>query len=79
MKSISKKIFLKNLISRNYIVKKLREFIEFQEILVIVMIVTFFAVCGYGYSRLNFHSQTVSRLDLPTLAVPFPLKKSRRQ
>ena len=27
----------------------------------------FFAVCGYGYSRLNFHSQTVSRLDLPTL------------
>ena len=30
-------------------------------------VVKFFAVCGYGYSRLNFHSQTVSRLDLPTL------------
>ena len=23
--------------------------------------------CGYGYSRLNFHSHTVSQPDLPTL------------
>ena len=47
--------------------KKLREIIELHKFLVIVIIVNVFAVCGYGYSRLNFHSQTVSRLDLPTL------------
>ena len=44
------------------------EIAELSKILVVITAkMTFFAVCGYGYSRLNFHSQMVSRLDLPTL------------
>jgi len=48
-------------------VLKIKQNVQNVTILVITTNPNFFTVCGYGYSRLESYSHTVSRLDLPTL------------